>query len=68
MKPASEKEGISVNLTTDLIEILDDYCSDQDLTRSQVIAKALRTYLAIQYSSNGSIMTILRGARQHGKL
>ena len=45
--PGTAKENVSINLDINLIEALDGYCCRKELHRSQVIAWALKTYLAI---------------------
>ena len=54
-----ERENMTVSMPLDLLELVDDLCSKKDLNRSQVVLRALKTYLAIDYARNGSLISTL---------
>jgi len=52
-------ENVSINMNTDLIELLDAYCQRKDLHRSQVISRAVRMFIAVDASRDCDFISLL---------
>ena len=46
------KENVSVTMPISMVEILDHYCRRNDLTRSQVMTRAARHFLAVSMAKD----------------
>jgi hypothetical protein len=64
-----DKENVTVSLPSSILAMLDHYCHEKDLTRSQAIGRAARLYLATKITQSATFWDeAYQKMTEHGKL
>jgi len=57
MSPKEPTENISVSIPMNLLAVLDYYCVEADLNRSQAVNRAVRLYLSSKIAKSNDFWT-----------